>query len=186
MNKKLYTIIVILLVVFSAAYIFTPLDFYVRKYANRLLSYNPKPADARINEKVTSYDWTLKGLDGEIINLKQHKGQVLFINFWATWCPPCIKEMPGLQNLYNDYGDKITFLFIARDKEKRVEAFLVKKEYELPVYFENGLTPKTLYHPSLPTTYIIDKESNIRVAKNGEADWNSESIRTLLEKLLKE
>ena len=60
-----------------------------------------------------------------------------------------------------------------------------KKNYNLPVYFESGFTPKTLYSPALPTTFIIDKKGNIVIAETGSADWNSESVHILLDGLLK-
>ncbi len=184
MKLKRYYLVLIFLMVLMGLYILTPLDFYVQKYANRLLSYNPTPVEEREKETVTEFDWTLKGMDGNTFKLKDHKGEVLFINFWATWCPPCVAEMPSLQDLHNDYQDKITFLFVARDKNNRVTNFIERKGYELPVYFESGLTPKILYHPSLPTTYIINKKGGIELAKTGASDWNSDTVRKLLDSLL--
>ncbi|MGB5360301.1 MAG: TlpA disulfide reductase family protein, partial [Eudoraea sp.] len=119
------------------------------------------------------------------VNLSEHKGDVIFINFWATWCPPCVAEMPDLQLLYDAYGEKVTFLFIARDKKEKVSSFMMKKKYNLPVYFESGFTPKTLYSAALPTTFVIDKKGNIVVAETGSAAWNSQSVRSLLDGLLK-
>ncbi len=165
---------------------FTPLQFYVIKYSNRLLSNNPIPLVQREQEIVDEYDWTLKASDGIIINLKEYKGNVIFINFWATWCGPCIEEMPDLQKLYTAYNNKVTFLFVARDKQNRVAAFLTKKGYDIPVYYERGLTPKLFYHGSIPATYIISKSGVIEMAKTGSYNWNGNSVRELLDNLLKE
>src|SRR5690606_14395552 len=63
--------------------------------------------------KLTDYNWNLIDGTNTPYDLKDAKGNVILINFWATWCPPCIAEMPSLQKLYNDYNDKITFLFVS-------------------------------------------------------------------------
>ncbi len=187
MNLKRWSYIIILgLGLFMALIFFTPLEFYVIKYSNRLLSNNSVPLIQREKEIVDEYDWTLKSFEGELLNLESYKGDVIFINFWATWCPPCVEEMPDLQKLYNVYGDKVTFLFVARDKQNRVATFLTKKGYDIPVYFEHGLTPKLFYHGSIPATYIISKNGVIEMAKTGSYNWNSNSVRELLDTLLKE
>ena len=63
------------------------------------------------NQKtLRTYEWQLKDENGNIFNFESVKGKVVFINFWATWCPPCIAEMPSIQNLYKDYKDKVEFL----------------------------------------------------------------------------
>ncbi len=172
--------------IFVGIYMFSPLDFYVQLYVNRFFSSNPIPIEERERTSLTSYEWTLKDLEGHQIQVNDIKNRVVLINFWATWCPPCIVEMPDFQKLYDDYGDKMTFLFVARDREDRVVPFLKKKAYHLPVYYESGLTPKELFNLSLPTTYIIDKKGTIVVAKVGFSDWNSDDTRSILDKLLKE
>ncbi|NNJ89373.1 MAG: TlpA family protein disulfide reductase [Eudoraea sp.] len=184
--RRLSVIVIIGFGILVALYFFTPLEFYVTKYSNRILSKNPIPVAQREKEIVDEYDWTLKSFDGELLNLEDHKGKVIVINFWATWCPPCIEELPSLQGLYNDYSDKVTFLFVARDKENRVATFLSKKDYNIPVYFERGLTPKLFYYPSIPSTYIIGKKGVIEMAKTGSYDWNSNPVRELLDNLLKQ
>jgi thiol-disulfide isomerase/thioredoxin len=183
--KRWYYIIIVGFGLFMALIFFTPLEFYAIKYSNRFLSKNPIPLAQREKEIVDEYNWTLKASDGKIINLKEYEGNVIFINFWATWCGPCVEEMPDLQKLYTAYNDKVAFLFIARDKQNRVAAFITKKGYDIPVYFESGLTPKLFYHTSIPATYIISKNGVIEMAKTGSHNWNSNSIRELLDTLLK-
>jgi thiol-disulfide isomerase/thioredoxin len=181
-RTQLINIAIILLL---ALYFFTPIGFHAKVYLNRLISHNPVPVEERAQQFLEDYDFKLVNSEGNVVNLKDYKGDVIFINFWATWCPPCVAEMPGLQLLYNAYGEKVTFLFIARDKKEKVSNFITKKNYNLPVYFESGFTPKTLYSAALPTTFIIDKKGNIVVAETGSADWNSESVHILLDGLLK-
>lgn len=183
-KKVLIRLIGLLLIAFVALWIFTPLGFYVQLYANRILSHNPTPVAERQQQVLEDYDWNLHTMEGAAINLESHKGELLFINFWATWCPPCVAEMPGLQDLYTDYGDKVTFMFVARDKKERVTQFLENKGYDIPVYFENGLVPRKIYYGGLPTTFVISKDGRIVVSEVGSADWNSEQTRALLDSLL--
>lgn len=166
------------------AVFFKPLKFYTIKYANRFLSANTTPVERRENETLRTYDWSLKEHQGENTTLGEFKGEVVLVNFWATWCPPCLEELPSLNDLYKAYGEKVTFLFIARDKEINVSRFLAKKGYDLPVYYENGITPKLFYNPSIPTTYIVGKTGVIEMAKSGVYDWNSQEVKELLDNLL--
>ena len=174
------------LILFLALYLFTPLGFYVKVYVNRILAYNPTPVEEREQQFLSSYHWELKDSENNNFNFEEAKGHVVLLNFWATWCPPCIAEMPGLQELYDDYGDKVTFLFVAQDQEKRVQKFILKKEYTLPVYYEKSTTPKQLFSKSIPSTYLIGKDGKIVVAKTGAADWNSSTSRALIDGLLKD
>jgi thiol-disulfide isomerase/thioredoxin len=183
--KKTQLINIAIILMF-ALYFFTQIGFHAKVYLNRLISRNPVPVEERTQEVLEDYDFKLVDTKRNRVNLMDYKGEVVFINFWATWCPPCVAEMPDLQLLYNAYGEKVTFLFIARDKEERVSNFLVKKNYDLPVYFESGFTPKSLYSGALPTTFIIGKEGNIVVAETGSADWNGVATRTILDSLLAE
>lgn len=175
----------LLLLGFLALLLFTPVGFYIKVYANRLLSHNPTPVPEREQQLIEDYDFPLRNLNGEAFNLEETRGEVVLINFWATWCPPCIAEMPGLQELYTDYGREVRFLFIARDKEEKVQAFLEKKGYDIPVYYEQALVPKQLYYGGLPTTFIIDGHGKIVVSKVGSADWNNQETRTLLDSLIR-
>ncbi|UCD60773.1 MAG: TlpA family protein disulfide reductase [Flavobacteriaceae bacterium] len=185
MKLKKTQLINIAIILLLALYFFTPIGFHAKVYLNRLISHNPEAVAERTQKVLEDYDFKLINSEGKLVNLQDYKGDVIFINFWATWCPPCVAEMPDLQLLYDAYGERVTFLFIARDKEKEVSNFLIKKNYNLPVYFESGFTPKTLYTAALPTTFIIDKEGSIVVAESGSADWNAESVHELLDGLLK-
>ena len=130
---------------------------------------------------VKDFNWTLQDRDGKMINMASFKGQVIVVNLWATWCPPCVAEMPSFQKLYDDYGDKVVFLFVANDEPEKVERFLAKNGYELPVFFQISMAPEEMNSNALPTTYMIDSEGNIVASKTGAADWDSGKVRSLLD-----
>lgn len=140
-------------------------------------------------EKITvlkSYDWKLKDEAGHIFDFKQAKGKVVLINFWATWCPPCIAEMPSLQALYNDYQNRVEFLFVTTDWYSEINAFLEKNKYTFKVYRSLNNESELFDVPTIPRTFLIDKEGNIIIDESGAANWNSDKVRTTIDGQLKQ
>ena len=135
--------------------------------------------------QLDTYNWELMKPDGQLVNLEDYKGQVILINNWATWCPPCVAEMPSLVKLYSEYKDKVVFLFVAQDKPEKVQAFLQKNDWQIPVYYMQSNPPVMLQSGSIPTTFVIDKQGHIAVKKTGAADWNSGQVHKILDKLVK-
>ena len=136
--------------------------------------------------KIVNTDWQLRSDNGAILNFESTQGEVVLINFWATWCPPCIAEMPSLQELYNDYGDKVKFLFITDDGFKIINNFKSKRNYTFDVYNSVTEIPKELMTRSIPRTFIINKYNEIVVDETGAVDWNSDNVRSQLDQLLSE
>lgn len=125
---------------------------------------------------ITAFDFTLTDQYGNKHTLSDYKGKVVFINFWATWCSPCKKELPDIEELYNEYNlnqDEVVFLGIAnpsskeypnnQDNEKEtIKALLDDKGYTFPTLFdETGEVLKNYKISAFPTTFMIDKEGNI-------------------------
>ncbi len=133
---------------------------------------------------VTNYNWELKDLNGDTFNLNEIEGKVVLINFWATWCPPCIAEMPSLQKLHDDYKDRISILFVSNEEREAIQRFLDKKDYNFNVYQPISNVPETLKSRSIPRTFLLDKKGNIVIDKSGAADWNSEKVRRQIDALL--
>jgi len=179
-----------ILFVLFALFLFTPYGLPVRALLIKGVSkVTTLVFDLETDEEervsLRNYNWALVNREGRSIDFKSMKGKVVLVNFWATWCPPCVAEMPGMQDLYDKYGDRVEFIFIARDEKDRVQRFISKNDYSFPVYFESSAPPEELRSNSLPTTYLIDQAGQIRVDKTGAADWNSAKVHDLLEELLK-
>lgn len=118
--------------------------------------------------------FTLKDLDGNDISLSNLEGKVIFLNFWATWCPPCREEIPGFVEIYDQYKDKgIEIIGISVDKlgTKSLLAFIEKYKMNYPVVLG---TQKVIddYKPGrfIPVTIIIDKKGKIREKHIGFMD----------------
>lgn len=168
--------------------LFTPIGFHLRVWANKVIAMTMSADVVDNDERITleDYQWNLVGLDGKQIDFQSAKGKVAVVNVWATWCPPCVAELPSFADLYADYKDKVVFAFVANDEKDKVEVFLKKKGYTLPVYFQASAAPEELTSSSIPATYIISKSGKIVVDEKGAANWNSERIRTLLDELIAE
>lgn len=164
--------------------VFTPVGFKVKVFASKLLSSSAAMVKEGMKVPLDSYQWKLTDLENRSFDFEDQRGRIVLVNFWATWCPPCVAEMPSMQDLYNDYGDKVTFMFVTSDDRQKVLNFLKRKNLDLPVYYPASETPKTLKSKLLPTTYIIDREGKIAVAETGAADWNSSETRELIDGLL--
>ncbi len=146
-----------------------------------------KAIDISERQKTSSLSLSLKAIHtGEDFDLNDKKGNVILINYWATWCPPCIGEMPSLQNLYNDYKDKVTFVFLTSDKKEKVTKFYNDNNYNLPTYNMISIPSAEINTRSLPTTFIIDKNGKIAYKDTGASNWNSASVRNMLDDLIKE
>ncbi|MDX1767728.1 MAG: TlpA disulfide reductase family protein [Arenibacter troitsensis] len=181
-NKKwivngVFVLAVILLVL-------TPVGFKIKVFASKLLSTSAAMVKEGMQVSLDSYQWKLTDLQNRPFDFEAQRGRVILVNFWATWCPPCVAEMPSMQKLYDDYGDKVTFMFVTSDDRQKVENFLKRKNLNLPVYYPYSETPETLKSKLLPTTYIINSKGEIVVAETGAADWNSNKTRALIDDLL--
>ena len=134
-----------------------------------------------------SYDWELFTTEGIQIPAESLRGKVVFLNFFATWCPPCIAEMPGIQKLYEDVASEdIVFVILSRDDSiMKTEEFMDKKEYTLPLYGARNI-PQEFSANVLPTTFIINKSGKIVSKHSGMADYNNESVRDFLTTLASE
>tara|TARA_R110002111_G_scaffold26397_2_gene57130 strand:- start:3908 stop:4516 length:609 start_codon:yes stop_codon:yes gene_type:complete len=133
---------------------------------------------------VSYANFQLKSDANTTLNFEATKGKVMFINFWATWCPPCIAEMPSLQALYNDYNNDVEFLFITSDDFEVAEKFKTEKGYNFAVYNTLSQVPTELSTTTIPRTFIINKRGEIVVDESGAIDWNSEKVRSQLDQLL--
>jgi len=135
---------------------------------------------------VTNIDWKLISDTNTSLDFNETEGKVVFINFWATWCPPCIAEMPSLQALYEDYSDKVVFLFITNDEFEIVDKFKVKRDFNFEVFSPLNEVPDELQTRSIPRTFVINKKGEIVVDESGAIDWNSTKVRNQLDQLLSE
>jgi thiol-disulfide isomerase/thioredoxin len=141
-----------------------------------------KPAEAPQPAPALSF----VGKDGERIDLADFKGKVVLLNLWATWCAPCVKEMPALDALQARLGGdgfEVVALSLDRGGRNVVEPFLAKLGVRnLAMYLDPQSTAMSAFKPrGLPTTMLIDREGYEVGRLEGDAEWNSEEAVKLLE-----
>ena len=125
---------------------------------------------------------------GRLTSTEGLKGKVVFINFWASWCPPCRAEMPDLQDLYLKLKDdkRFVFLFINEDEDpSKATSYLEKNRLMIPLLFVSGDVPNELFKGTLPTTVVLDKEGKIVLMHEGMARYNSADFLNQLQELVK-
>jgi thiol-disulfide isomerase/thioredoxin len=179
-NNILFLIILTLLIIPQTR---QPIQVFLHK---GLALFSPSSI---INEKqvnIEAYNWKLNDANGNIFNFEAAQGKVVLVNFWATWCPPCIAEMPSMQKLYDDHQDKLVFLFVSNESSEVVNQFTANKNYSFHVYNSITAIPEILSTSSIPRTFLIDKKGNIVIDETGAANWNSDFVRNTIDNLLKE
>jgi peroxiredoxin len=141
----------------------------------------------RINERVKAPSFTLRDLNGKEVKLEDQREMIVFLNFWATWCPPCRAEMPSMEKLYREFHDRdFTILAInVQEEAKKVRAFTEKLDLSFPILLDFQATVGSMYGVwSLPTTDLIDRAGYIIGGALGPRDWASKEAFELINHLL--
>lgn len=180
-SNIIFLVIILLLIIPQTR---QPIQIWLHKG----LSYINQSTLIDSNQRITlTYNnWKLQSDNNRILDFDSTKGEVVLVNFWATWCPPCIAEMPSLQALYNDYSSKMKFLFVTNDNFEIVSDFKIKGNYTFKTYNPINKEPEELMATSIPRTFIINKKGEIVVDESGAVNWNTNKVRGQLDQLLKE
>jgi thiol-disulfide isomerase/thioredoxin len=186
MKKRIFKSGIILLLILVALVLIPQTRRTIKQAINtvRVILFLPPINSVNVGDELTPFTYQLTNLEGDLNPIGIGKGRVTFISYWATWCPPCIVELPSIQELYNDYGDKIDFVLITEEKPEVVDRFLKKKQLTLPVVFPNMETPESLLERSIPTNYLIDQTGKVIMKEKGEGDWSRTLVRETLDSLL--
>ena len=131
----------------------------------------------------TDFDLILRDADGNLSSLSHYNDKPILINFWATWCPPCIAEMPSLQRLYNKYKDDVHFIFIVNEPFDLIYNYLQQKNYNIPCFTTIGDVPEVFDPAIIPTTYLIDNEF-VLLYNTGAARWDSGKVMRIIDELI--
>lgn len=124
----------------------------------------------------------LTDLKGDSMDLVKHKGKVIFINFWATWCKPCVEEIPTIKNAIRILNnDRIEFLFASDETTEQIESFEKQHKYDLNYVKATNL--EELGIMVLPTTFIFDREGKQVFSEMGYRKWDDKTNLELLSKI---
>ncbi|WP_209330396.1 TlpA family protein disulfide reductase [Lunatimonas salinarum] len=143
-----------------------------------------KPKVTLENKEQQAFDFSGQFLDtdGDRVGLSQYRGKTLFINLWATWCPPCRAEMPHISELYMKVnGDNVAFLMIALDDDfEKSKKFVSEKGFSFPIiHAAYGLNP-SLRSQAIPTTLVVSPEGKIVFYQEGMSNFDTKEFRDFL------
>jgi peroxiredoxin len=115
------------------------------------------------NERRRQADFTLRQLNGETWTLKELRGKVVLVNFWATWCPPCRKEMPDLETLYKQFKEQgLVILAISDEEESKVKPFIAEQKVTYPILLDPGRKVNELFEiEGIPKTFVYDRSGKL-------------------------
>ncbi len=134
-------------------------------------------------------DFTLKSSSGKNLKLSEHRGEVVLLNFWASWCGPCRKEMPYLEQIqekYADYGFTVMGVNVEEDSSK-AKKMLKDIPVTFPILFDTSNSASKAYKVSaMPTTVIIDRDGNMRYLHKGYKSGDEATYKQWVKKLIRE
>ena len=140
-------------------------------------------------EAAPAPDFTVYNADGSTATLREKQGKPVFINFWATWCPPCRSELADINKAYETYGDKIEFMMVDLtdgyngEDQPAVEAFVAENGYSFPVYFDLDAGAAVAYGVrSIPTTVLVGSDGTLLHTQMGA--MSESQIEQLMQSLL--
>ena len=146
-------------------------------------NYKVVPNLQEIKDHPAAPDFTLPDPGGKKLSLKDYRGKVVFLNFWATWCESCRDEMPAMDRLYHEFKGKGLEIVAVNIKDKRQDAMTFVKTLKLtyPIMMDPEGEVGLLYGTfGMPTTYLIDRKGMVLARIWGPADWYSPAARKLI------
>ncbi len=134
-----------------------------------------------------NYQWDLIGLDGKPVDFASYRGKTLFLNIWATWCGPCVAEMPSIANLVSNAKlQDMAFLCVSTDEDpETVQRFLKREKLDVPVALAASAPPPALLTDGIPATFVISPDGTILAQEIGAARWDAPEMVDRLQSLAK-
>lgn len=146
--------------------------------------------ELREHEDTEAPPISLEDLDGERHELSDYEGRVVMVNFWATWCPPCIEEMPAMQRVQDELGEEVFKILAVNMQEdpEEMRTFIEEKvETDFTILVDEDAEAVRAWSVRvLPTTYLVDGEGNIRYSLVGGAEWDEAEYMEVIEELVDE
>jgi thiol-disulfide isomerase/thioredoxin len=175
MNQKLWMAVVMLTGLFSAC-------------SNNKNEENAGKTTQVDNSKVYSNSsmapaFSIKDMNNNEVNLREIRGKKLFVNLWATWCPPCKREMPTIAQLYQSVDtNKVAFLMISLDDMyTKAKAFADTTQLRLPFFYPSDKLPILFNVETIPSTFIFNEKGEIIKRVEGSEDYNTDAYRSLFQ-----
>jgi len=153
MNKKISIFLIAALIVGGLSF------FFIQSPGNAVVS-----VEVGTEIGMQAPDFTLTNMNDQEVSLSDYRGQKVFLNFWASWCPPCKKEMPDMQKLHEEYGDEVVILAVNVGESKSTAAnFMMENGLKFTVLLDsNKSTAQNYLVRGIPTSYFLDQNGVIQ------------------------
>lgn len=151
--------------------------------------FNAQLDKGKPSESLIEHDFNFSQEDGTILSTSSLRGKVVFINFWASWCPPCRAEFPSIEKFYQEFNNHpdIFFLMINEDQDiQKGKKYLEQKNFTVPFHRLRSKVSEDIYSGALPTTIVLDKKGQIRMHHTGFSNYSSKKFIAQIEDLLAE
>jgi thiol-disulfide isomerase/thioredoxin len=127
--------------------------------------------------------FSLQDINGNAVNLQSLKGKKLFVNLWASWCPPCKREMPSIEKLYHSVdSNKVKFLLVSFDDAfEKAKKYVSSKKLQLPIYYPMENPPALFNVDGIPATFIFSESGELIKRIDGSEDYNTAQYKSLLQ-----
>jgi peroxiredoxin len=159
----------------------------VRVACAAAVDFSVIPKLEEVKDHPAAPEFTLTNPDGKPVSLKDYRGKLVFLNFWATWCTYCKGEMPAMERLYREFKNKGFVILAVNVKDKKPDAMAFAKELKItyPIAMDPTGDIGLLYGAwGMPATYLIDEKGAVLARLWGPADWYSPAARNLIQSLL--
>lgn len=154
----------------------------LRRMMGRLAKGGLKPPALPV--KTWDYAMVATDLSGAAVSFEQFTDQVLLLNVWATWCAPCVAEMPSLLRLQERLAEhKIAFAFVSSEEPNAVKKYIARHQWHGPFYLVSGELPECFRTGAIPATFVVDRGGSIALRHLGAATWDAESVVRFLQGL---
>ncbi|MGF1559253.1 MAG: TlpA family protein disulfide reductase [Flavobacteriaceae bacterium] len=180
-KSTVYTLLVIAL---SLSFFVPAVGDFSKELLNKLFATTPTVISPEKQGKIATYAWTLKRDDWSFFNFGEARGQVVFINFWASWHLPSRAQLDDIQKLYDRYEGRVKFYIITDQERELPEELMARKGYTFPITYLILGEPSPIGILKPPGSYILDRQGNIVVHQNAIADWDNSTVYELIDRLL--
>jgi len=156
-------------------------------WAQSKINYKVIPNLEAMKENPATPDFTLSTPEGKKISLRDYRGKIVFLNFWASWCTPCREEMPSMEKLYQEFKDSNFVVLAVNVKDRKQDAVNFVKEMKInyPIALDPDGQVGLLYGAwGLPTTYLIGPKGEGLARAWGPANWYGPAARKLIQELV--
>ncbi len=169
---------------FLAVAYFTDFPKWINVQVRSVTLSQPDITPANERKQVFVSDAELLNAQGESVRLSAYKGQPMLVNFWASWCVPCLAEFPSLEELETELGDQVAFLYVTNENQEAFDQFLADRPERSSFYRQLTRMPAPFEHQAIPATFLLNADGEVVYSKFGAAKWSSEETVAEIKRLL--